>query len=129
MNEGILSKDFPQPSLAYFTLSDDEGVQLIHNPFFSCGVNLVRSGSNPALVAQLVEHRAVTREVVSSSPAGPTLRVFKELCLPFYKQRFCFKSFKGIPTKSFRATKTATLHSSAKKDLAQLTRLRECHLW
>ena len=26
-------------------------------------------------MAQLVEHRAVTREVVSSSPAGPTLRV------------------------------------------------------
>ena len=32
-----------------------------------------------APVAQLVEHRAVTREVVSSSPAGPTLRVFKQL--------------------------------------------------
>ena len=30
-----------------------------------------------APVAQLVEHRAVTREVVSSPPAGPTLRVFK----------------------------------------------------
>ena len=30
-----------------------------------------------APVAQLVEHRAVTREVVSSTPAGPTLRVFK----------------------------------------------------
>ena len=27
--------------------------------------------------AQLVEHRAVTREVMSSTPAGPTLRVFK----------------------------------------------------
>ena len=26
---------------------------------------------------ELVEHRAVTREVVSSTPAGPTLRVFK----------------------------------------------------
>ena len=36
--------------------------------------NLVVS---PAPVAQLVEHRAVTREVVSSTPAGPTLRVFK----------------------------------------------------
>ena len=32
-----------------------------------------------APVAQLVEHRAVTREVVSSTPAGPTLRVFKYL--------------------------------------------------
>ena len=30
-----------------------------------------------APVAQLVEHRAVTREVVSLTPAGPTLRVFK----------------------------------------------------
>ena len=32
---------------------------------------------NRAPVAQLVEHRAVTREVVSSTPAGPTLRIFK----------------------------------------------------
>ena len=32
-----------------------------------------------APVAQLTEHRAVTREVVSSTPAGPTLRVFKKL--------------------------------------------------
>ena len=30
-----------------------------------------------APLAQLVEHRAVTREVVSSTPAGPTLRVLK----------------------------------------------------
>ena len=30
-----------------------------------------------APVAQLVEHRAVTREVLSSTPAGPTLRVLK----------------------------------------------------
>ena len=30
-----------------------------------------------APVAQLVEHSAVTREVVSSAPAGPTLRVLK----------------------------------------------------
>ena len=30
-----------------------------------------------APVAQLVEHRTVTREVVSSTPAGPTLRVYK----------------------------------------------------
>ena len=28
-------------------------------------------------VAQLVEHRAVTQEFVSSTPAGPTLRVVK----------------------------------------------------
>ena len=31
-----------------------------------------------APVAQLVEHRTVTREVASSTPAGPTLRVFKQ---------------------------------------------------
>ena len=30
-----------------------------------------------APVAQLVEYRAVVREVVSSTPAGPTLRVLK----------------------------------------------------
>ena len=30
-----------------------------------------------APVAQLVEYRAAMREVVSSTPAGPTLRVFK----------------------------------------------------
>ena len=30
-----------------------------------------------APVAQLVEHRVVMREVVSSTPAGPTLRVLK----------------------------------------------------
>ena len=33
--------------------------------------------SHWSLVAQLVEHRAVTREVLSSTPAGPTLRVLK----------------------------------------------------
>ena len=31
----------------------------------------------PRTGAQLVEHRAVMRKVVSSTPAGPTLRVFK----------------------------------------------------
>ena len=30
-----------------------------------------------APVAQLIEHRVVMREVVSSTPAGPTLRVLK----------------------------------------------------
>ena len=30
-----------------------------------------------APVAQLVEHRAAMQGVVSSTPAGPTLRVFK----------------------------------------------------
>ena len=30
-----------------------------------------------APVAQLVEYRAATREVVSSTPAGPSLRVLK----------------------------------------------------
>ena len=36
-----------------------------------------RVRSHRAPVAQLVEHRAVMREVVSSTPAGPTLRVLK----------------------------------------------------
>ena len=34
-------------------------------------------GSHRAPVAQLVEHRAVTREVVSSTPTGSTLRILK----------------------------------------------------
>ena len=38
--------------------------------------------SSCAPVAQLVEHRAVTREVVSSTPAGPSLRVTEEKALP-----------------------------------------------
>ena len=40
----------------------------------------VIKGSNiidRAPVAQSVEHWTITREVVSSTPAGPTLRVFK----------------------------------------------------
>ena len=40
-------------------------------------VHLLIQISNRAPVAQLVEHRAATRDVVSSTPAGPTLRVFK----------------------------------------------------
>ena len=36
-----------------------------------------RNGQNCTPVAQLVEHRTITREVVSSTPAAPTLRVFK----------------------------------------------------
>ena len=33
--------------------------------------------TNSAKVAQLVEHRAAMREVVSSTPSGPTIRVLK----------------------------------------------------
>ena len=36
-----------------------------------------QSHSNRAPMAQLVEYRAVMREVVSSTPAGPSLRVLK----------------------------------------------------
>ena len=32
---------------------------------------------NRGPVAQWLEHRAVTREVASSTPAGPTLRILK----------------------------------------------------
>ena len=39
--------------------------------------NWLSDNKHRALVAQLVEHRAVTREVVSSTPARPTLRVLK----------------------------------------------------
>ena len=41
------------------------------------GVGVGVGVSYRAPVAQLVEHRAVTREVVSSTPAGPSLRVLK----------------------------------------------------
>ena len=37
----------------------------------------VKTRFNRAPVAQLDEHWVVTREVVSSTQAGPTLRVFK----------------------------------------------------
>ena len=39
--------------------------------------NFCWSCPRKSVVAQLVEHRAVTREVMSSTPAGPTLRVLK----------------------------------------------------
>ena len=41
------------------------------------GLTWIWKMKDRAPVDQLVEHRAVTREVVSSTPAGPTLRVFK----------------------------------------------------
>ena len=40
-------------------------------------MNFIRIGLDRAPVAQLIEHRSVTREVVSSTPVGPTLRVLK----------------------------------------------------
>ena len=48
---------------------------------------------NRAPMAQLVEHRIVTREVVSSIPAGPTLRVLKYLRNKCYLSKWLdFKS-------------------------------------
>ena len=41
----------------------------------SGGIHFLYKNRSP--VAQLIEHRVVTREVVSSTPAGPTLRVLK----------------------------------------------------
>ena len=38
---------------------------------------LIMNHCHGAPVAQLVEYRAVTQEVVSSTPAGPSLRVLK----------------------------------------------------
>ena len=54
-----------------------EEAQLKHNvPFKIENCNAVSEGEWSAKVAQLIEHRA-TREVVSSTPAGPTFRVLK----------------------------------------------------
>ena len=44
----------------------------VHEPFI---VNWTKLRCAP--VAQLVEHRAAMQEVVSSTPAGPTIGVFK----------------------------------------------------
>ena len=48
--------------------------------FFLCHVpvSLTQLLHNRAPVAQLIEHWVVMREVVSSTPAGPTLRVWVE---------------------------------------------------
>ena len=40
-------------------------------------VEIVESAEGRVSMAQLIEHRIVMREVVSSTPAGPTLRVLK----------------------------------------------------
>ena len=40
-------------------------------------LRMTEISSEPRLVAQLVEHQVVVREVVSSTPAGATLRVLK----------------------------------------------------
>ena len=55
MNEGILSRDFPQLSLVYFTLGDDEGVQLITFIIFFVffGVNFVRIRIYNHLIASI----------------------------------------------------------------------------
>ena len=42
-------------------------------------------------MAPLVEHRVVTREVVSSTPAGPTLRVLKYLRSKCYLSNYISK--------------------------------------
>ena len=41
------------------------------------GMQHVKGQIDCALVAQLVEHHAVTQKVMSSTPAGPSLRVLK----------------------------------------------------
>ena len=53
----------------------DERVQ-IAPPFTNIGLDFT-GPLYRAPVAQLIEHRSVTREVVSSTPVGPTLRVLK----------------------------------------------------
>ena len=54
---------------------------------------------NRAPMAQLVEHRVVTREVVSSTAAGPTLRVLKYLRIKCY---LCNYISKWLDLKSSR---------------------------
>ena len=59
------------------TLSQFEEMP-VKSGFFSFMLYAVRESLKyRAPVAQLIEHRSVTREVVSSTPVGPTLRVLK----------------------------------------------------
>ena len=64
------------------TRNEEERQMIRHNGNMRSGqvssnAGFKRFDRNRALVAQLIEHRVVTREVVSSTPAGPTLRVLK----------------------------------------------------
>ena len=47
------------------------------NQYTQAADEILKGFKNRAPMAQLVEHRVVMREVVSSTPAGPTLRVLK----------------------------------------------------
>ena len=51
--------------------SDEEWCLFYCHSSLGCRINQDRTGGS------VVEHRAVTREVVSSTPTGPTLRVLK----------------------------------------------------
>ena len=62
--------------IPYQTLDNNECVILLL-PNLSAVFDTIDHSIHPAPVAQLVKYRAVTREVVSSTPAGPTLRVLK----------------------------------------------------
>ena len=59
----------------YFT--GDRFLSRIHFQVFSLYLRFIILAFHRAPVAQLVEHRAVMQEVVSLTPAGPTLRVLK----------------------------------------------------
>ena len=67
------------PSVVAFTA---DGERLVGTPakrqvHVACNNPIQSTCKDRAPVAQLIEHRVVTREVVSSTPAGPTLRVLK----------------------------------------------------
>ena len=77
-------------------------------------------------MAQFVEHRDVTREVVSSIRAGPTLRVFKKLkkkcCLCNYIcKRLDFQVFSDKDDKPEAPRLTALVSSLALWDVKDPT--------
>ena len=68
MNEGILSKDFPQPLLGHFTRGDDEGVQLI--------IFITRGGT------PIWNRRGCSSEILNLTPKGDHLGVAQAFCDP-----------------------------------------------
>ena len=67
------SRELFGPEKPFVKLRPAFSVKLV----FSYVVKGIKIKLNRAPVAQLIEHRSVTREVVSSTPVGPTLRVLK----------------------------------------------------
>ena len=67
-----------QKIISYTVISENDYNYKNRQSMTSCSLlRLLLLSYYSAPVAQFVEHRAVTREVVSSTPAGPSLRVLK----------------------------------------------------